>query len=83
MNISPSFAKRVEKLTNGQGAIIEQAGFGSLLLIPSSDISKILIAKLIGKWSCEKHCLYLIDDEIYMTSLDVSLIMGLCVTESR
>ncbi|XP_030538573.2 uncharacterized protein LOC115746794 [Rhodamnia argentea] len=76
---SPSFVKRVEKLSSDQRDAIKSVGFGNLLLIPSHTLSKNLLVELMEKWSCEKRTFVLALGEISMTPMDVALVLGLRV----
>ncbi|XP_056171375.1 uncharacterized protein LOC115685808 isoform X1 [Syzygium oleosum] len=76
---SPSFVKRVEKLSYDQRDAIKSVGFGNLLLIPNHTLSKNLLVELMEKWSCDKRAFVLAHGEISMTLMDVALVLGLRV----
>lgn len=76
----PSFVKQVNKLTNSQRNAITRMGFGNVLQIPNLMLCKNLLAELMERWSCEKRAFLLIPGNITITLMDVSLILGLCVT---
>ncbi|KAI4318949.1 hypothetical protein MLD38_032602 [Melastoma candidum] len=77
---SPSFTKRVERLTDGQRSAIQDAAFGNLLLIPNHTLSKNLLVELMDRWSGEKQAFSLPHGDLKITLLDVALILGLPVT---
>ncbi|KAL5550609.1 hypothetical protein UlMin_000785 [Ulmus minor] len=75
----PSFIKQVRRLKDDQRTIIEQMGFGNLLLVSNQTLNKKLLVELMARWSSEKQAFILHSGEIRITLMDVALILGLRV----
>ncbi|CAH9102282.1 unnamed protein product [Cuscuta europaea] len=75
----PSFAKRVNRLTEAQKEAVRRTGFGSLLLIPNQMICKSLLVELMERWNCDKSAFTLSHGEVTISLMDISLILGLRV----